>query len=64
MGVGSKRYGTVIGKEEFASHLPWGRGGAGEGGGKKIKRKGNLVTQTQFRYLMSVISGPASSIDQ
>lgn len=33
MGVESKRYGTVIGKEEFASHLPWGRGGAGEGGG-------------------------------
>lgn len=34
------------------------------GGGKKIKRKGNLVTQTQFLYLRSVISGPASSIDQ
>lgn len=32
MGVESKRYGTVIGKEEYASHLPWGRGGAGEGG--------------------------------
>lgn len=45
MGVrwGSKRYRAVIGKEEFASHLPWGRGGAGVGrelknNNKKIKR--------------------------
>lgn len=61
----SKRYGTVIGKEEIASHLPWGRGGALGGGGKiKTTRKGNQVTQIQFLYLMPVISGPASSIDQ
>lgn len=34
------------------------------GGGKKIKRKGNGVTQIQFLYLMSVMFAPASSVDQ
>lgn len=42
MGVRWKAKGTgaVIGKEEFASHLPWGRGGAGVGRElKKIKKE-------------------------
>lgn len=65
MGVESKRHGTVIDREGIciSSSLGagWGRGG---GGGLKIKPIGNRVTRTLFLYLMSVIAGSASSMDQ
>lgn len=49
-------------REDLASHLPWGQGGAGVRG--RMQRAGTLGTPAQFLYLRSVIPGPASSSEQ
>lgn len=68
MGVESKsRFGAVIGKRNL--HIIFPGGGVGPPVGRRSRKEINKAVRkpsdsNPVLYLMSVISGPASSIDQ